>query len=211
MFEPRMCPILVSGGRDCWRPPHPDAPYGLCKEHWDKIADHHPDHEPLVKRPLLRCMFCGYLSVRELEGEGLQFCTDPLCGRVNFGLSSAELQELMDKRQAASDRLARARFEVVYYLRWGDRIKIGTSRNLPGRMQQIWHDELLAVEPGSYDLERKRHGEFAEHRIPNYREWFRAAPNLMFFINNLRATHGEPFAAFDRWRTHSTPAEGSVA
>lgn len=60
--------------------------------------------------------------------------------------------------------------EVVYYLRKGDRIKIGWSGNLKARMRALRPDELLAIEPGCLHQETARHHHVAlrltndEHR-----------------------------------------------
>jgi len=56
------------------------------------------------------------------------------------------------------------RVDVVYYLRYADRVKIGTSTNPRQRLAAIWHDELLAFERGGRALERERHRQFAELR-----------------------------------------------
>lgn len=84
---------------------------------------------------------------------------------------------------------------VVYYIRWGERIKIGTSKRLHERLRTLYHDEVLAAEPGSVKLERQRHQRFAEYRLPGQREWFTPAPALMFHINTVRdrfGTNGVP-------------------
>jgi hypothetical protein len=70
--------------------------------------------------------------------------------------------------------------EVVYYLRFGDRVKIGTTTSLTTRLADIPHDEVLATEPGGHQLERQRHRQF-EHlqiRMGTHREWFRLTPEL---------------------------------
>lgn len=73
---------------------------------------------------------------------------------------------------------------VVYYLRFADRVKIGTTQNLTKRLGVIPHDELLATEPGSAPLEARRHRQFAADRI--VREWFKMSPELMAHIEGLR-------------------------
>lgn len=60
---------------------------------------------------------------------------------------------------------------VVYYVRFGDRIKIGTTINLASRMTAIPHDEILATEVGGRDIEQRRHRQFGHCRI--HGEWFR--------------------------------------
>lgn len=89
--------------------------------------------------------------------------------------------------------------QVVYYLRFGDRIKIGTTTDLPQRLQALPHDELLAIEPGGMTLERTRHLQFADLRVT--REWFEAAPVLFSHAHELREKHGRPLSAWERWRS----------
>jgi hypothetical protein len=91
------------------------------------------------------------------------------------------------------------RVDVVYYLRYRDRIKIGTSRNPRQRLAAIWHDELLAFERGGRSLEQARHREFAHLREGG--EWFTSAPELLAHIDTL--DHDEPWHAYARWVAQS--------
>jgi hypothetical protein len=95
--------------------------------------------------------------------------------------------------------LPRTPVEVVYYLRYRERIKIGTSRNPKQRLAAIWHEELLAFERGGRPLEQARHREFAHLREGG--EWFTAAPELLAHIDGLRA--GDPWHAYARWVAES--------
>ena len=74
---------------------------------------------------------------------------------------------------------------LVYYIRFGDRIKIGTTTNLPGRLADIPHDELLATEPGGFLLEGYRHHQFAHLRLTG--EWFRADAALEKHIKAVQS------------------------
>jgi hypothetical protein len=73
---------------------------------------------------------------------------------------------------------------VVYYIRFGGRIKIGTTVSLPSRLSSIPCDEVLAIEPGGGDIETRRHTQFAEYHITG--EWFRPGLELMRHIGLLR-------------------------
>jgi hypothetical protein len=88
------------------------------------------------------------------------------------------------------------RVEVVYYLRYADRVKIGTSARPRQRLAAIRHDELLAFEPGGRQLEQRRHREFASLREGG--EWFTLTPELAAHIAALRS-RGEPWALYARW------------
>jgi hypothetical protein len=94
------------------------------------------------------------------------------------------------------------RSEVVYYMRFGNLIKIGTTGHLLARIRKLRPDELLAVEPGSYPLEKTRHREFARYQAEG--EYFYPAPVLMGHIRKVRARH-KP-----RSRRPKTPDGGQV-
>ncbi|MFS0865933.1 GIY-YIG nuclease family protein [Microbacterium sp. 179-B 1A2 NHS] len=89
------------------------------------------------------------------------------------------------------------RVEVVYYLRYAARVKIGTSSTPRSRLAAIRHDELLAFEPGGRTLEQQRHREFASLREGG--EWFTSAAPLTDHIAALQAVQRDPWAAYDRW------------
>lgn len=78
---------------------------------------------------------------------------------------------------------------IVYYLKFGDRIKIGTTTNLRKRLLDIPHDQVLAVEPGGLAMERRRHLQFRSHRISG--EWFTAGDDLMRHIKALQGNDAQ--------------------
>lgn len=82
-------------------------------------------------------------------------------------------------------------FSLVYYVAFGDRIKIGTTTDLNQRLQSIPHDELLAFERGGRALERKRHRQFAADLVPGQREWFHRSPELVAHIEGLSRGIGD--------------------
>lgn len=71
--------------------------------------------------------------------------------------------------------------EVVYYIRFGDRVKIGTTTHLRNRLSAIPHDEVMAVEAGGRGVEQARHRQFAKLRITG--EWFRYEGALKEFLD----------------------------
>ena len=74
---------------------------------------------------------------------------------------------------------------VVYYMRVGNRVKIGYSTNLASRIASVMPEEVLAVEPGGRMLEGVRHRQFADLRVT--REWFRHEGALVAHIEKLQA------------------------
>ena len=92
--------------------------------------------------------------------------------------------------------LARPVIEVVYYIRYDRRVKIGTSRRPRQRLASIRHEELLAFEPGGRAVEQARHREFADIREGG--EWFTLTPRLESHIAGLRTTT-DPWQLYARW------------
>lgn len=74
---------------------------------------------------------------------------------------------------------------VVYYMRLGNRCKIGYTNNLSRRMREIGPEELLVTEPGGSITEALRHVQFAHLRVVG--EWFRYEGSLIEHIDRLRA------------------------
>lgn len=86
--------------------------------------------------------------------------------------------------------------EVVYYLRYDRRVKIGTSRRPRQRLASIRYDELLAFERGGRSIEQQRHREYAAIREGG--EWFTLDAELRAHITRLRAV-GDPWQLYARW------------
>lgn len=76
--------------------------------------------------------------------------------------------------------------DVVYYIQFRDRIKIGTSTNLQRRMNGVVVESLLGFEFGDYRHERKRHKQFQQYRSYR-REWFDDCIQLRAHINDVCA------------------------
>ncbi len=88
------------------------------------------------------------------------------------------------------------RIDVVYYLRFDRRVKIGTSRRPRQRLASIRHDELLAFERGDRTLEQRRHREFATLREGG--EWFIFTAELEEHVARIRSA-GDPWHLYARW------------
>lgn len=82
---------------------------------------------------------------------------------------------------------------VVYFVRVGDRIKIGTTVNLKNRLRALTLSEknVAATQPGSRHEEADLHWRFRHLRLEG--EWFRAAPELLEYIATME--QGMPAAA----------------
>ncbi|MBF4562725.1 GIY-YIG nuclease family protein [Microbacterium sp. VKM Ac-2870] len=125
------------------------------------------------------CVLCGF-APPEVDADGIRRC--PVC-RWRLG-------------DSPDPDLPPPRVEVVYYLRWEQRIKIGTTRQPRQRLAAIWHQELLAFEPGGRTLERARHEQFAHLRAGG--EWFRADPELRAHAAAI-AGDVPPWHRYARW------------
>jgi hypothetical protein len=89
------------------------------------------------------------------------------------------------------------RIDVVYYLRFGDRVKIGTTFNPRQRFAALLHEEVLAFELGDRTVEQRRHVEFADDRLGTS-EWFALIPRLHAHIAAL-ADGRDPWHVHARW------------
>ncbi|MGP5931640.1 hypothetical protein [Corynebacterium glyciniphilum] len=129
---------------------------------------------------------CYYVAdYKELEALVM-----PEINRLNQELKEEEDRENRRRRYERAQRESVQKnegfrsYSVVYYLRFADRIKIGTTYCISGRMEALPWDEVLVMEPGSFKKESARHKQFADcHAM---QEWFFATPELMDHITGLR-------------------------
>jgi hypothetical protein len=153
---------------------------------------------------------CGLVPVRESAEWNLSLCGNHLEGFLatldvireaerareveNLALDEIHRESLqMRERWAAEDAARNERYasqSVVYYVRLGGCIKIGTTTNMKMRMNTLMPDEILATEPGTRELEQMRHKQFAGLRVRGER--FLADPELLSHIQMIRAHFGEP-------------------
>ena len=174
------CGALLPGGQRCGAPTNDAAGLGLCDIHLLAAYDWEARVVGLTDLLPSPCLACGSrLGVRYPSGWQCAVCE----WRVG------ELPEA-DARAP--------RVEVVYYLRFQDRIKIGTSANPRSRLGQLRFDELLAFEPGGRPVEQARHRQFAAHRFEGS-EWFHANPALAAHIGVLARGIQDPWDQYRRW------------
>lgn len=77
---------------------------------------------------------------------------------------------------------------VVYFIRNGNRVKIGYTKSMRGRLAQFgltWHQVALMLDGGA-QLEGSVHTHFASQRVEGT-EWFRLEPPLFAFIKHWRS------------------------
>nr|BFF11188.1 hypothetical protein GCM10025699_24910 [Microbacterium flavescens] len=167
----------------------PDAPVPLCEWHLAAASEwEHRRHgvTDILPSP---CALCG-------SRLGVSYPSGWLCAVCEWRHG-----DLVD------DELPTLRVDVVYYVRYDDRIKIGTSARPRQRLTAIWHDELLAFERGDRTVERRRHEQFAADRYPRT-EWFRRSSALEAHIGGLAAGVGDPWALHARWVSEAVARVG---
>jgi hypothetical protein len=82
---------------------------------------------------------------------------------------------------------------IVYFLKNGERVKIGTTTHLAARMTSLslrQSDVILALDGGRV-LEEQLHRRFHEHRIGRT-EWFNFSDEIKSFVNARRRPLGSP-------------------
>jgi hypothetical protein len=185
---PSGCVLPADDGRPCGRVLG-DAPFALCAAHVALVAEWSDalwGTTDLLPSP---CRACGSrLGVRYPSGWACAACE----WRVG---------DILD------DGLPPPRVDVVYYLRFRDRIKIGTTANPRQRLAKIWHDELLAFERGDRLVEYRRHVQFAGSRLDRS-EWFTVTPELEEHVRRLSAGVDDPWALYARWLGEAAALRG---
>lgn len=173
---------------DCGEPAATGALVALCADHLALAADSAASSgcEDVLPSPCPAC--ASRLGVRYPSGW--------LCAQC----------EWRHGEQADPD-LPPPRVDVVYYLRFDERIKIGTTANLRQRLAAIRHHELVALERGDRMRERMRHAQFARTRHAGT-EWFAPSPELAAHLESLRAGVDDPWLQLARWRSEAAALRG---
>lgn len=178
------CGFVSEDGADCGSPIVEGCPVNLCMEHLRDAYRFGRDNGVGLEDTTpgvagTKCPECGSENVRSLGKS--QICADCLH-------ESNLLMFLSTREQPKSSTISD--LPVVYYIRHRDRIKIGTSKNWSARIANFPHDELLALETGSYQRESLRHKQFAALRVKGS-EWFVAHPALVKAIQKIRQDNSQ--------------------
>lgn len=104
-----------------------------------------------------------------------------------------EKEDARAKREAAMRKLAGTREPgFLYYIRMDDLIKIGYAKDVTQRMRAYPPSaELLAMHPGTKQLEREMHDQFHAF-LRRGREWFAPHEQVMAHIATVRERFGDP-------------------
>lgn len=185
-MEPRARRCLAADG-SCRGVPD-DAPVALCELHlalaaeWAAREYGTPDVLPSP------CRACG-------SRLGVRYPSGWVCAVCEWRVG-----EVVDAE------LAPPRVDVVYYLRYGDRVKIGTTGNPRQRFAAILHEEVMAFERGGRPLEQRRHAEFADDRLGTS-EWFAFSTAIRGHVDDLGAG-GSPWDVYARWLSDAIARRG---
>jgi ribosomal protein S27E len=153
------------------------SPLNICAHHLKQAAELYASasgHETQT-RIRERCPDCNHMTLTATLAPPVVTCRN--CGHTH-AIATSDIPIRDTKIIETGD-------PVVYYIRFADRIKIGTTANLPNRLATLPHDEVLAVERGGRDVEKQRHQQFRQYRITPKGEWFRPGEHLMAHIAAL--------------------------
>ncbi len=156
------------------------SPFPLCPAHLAAVVDWAEGEFGVPDVLPAACTLCGSTL-------GVRYPSGWVCAACEWRLGDT-----------LDDGLPPPRVDVVYYIRFRDRIKIGTTANPRQRLSRLWHEELLAFEQGDRLVEHRRHQEFAASRLGRS-EWFSASPALEEHIDRLAAGVDDPWARYARW------------
>jgi hypothetical protein len=162
------------------------APLALCEMHYAIAADWQAHLDGVTDALPSPCRLCG-------SRLGVHYPSGWLCAVCEWRHGDVVDAEL-----------APPRVDIVYYLRYRDRVKIGTTANPRQRLAVIMHDEVLAFERGDRRLEQSRHRQFADERYDNT-EWFVLSARIVAHVDTLRG-RSDPWDALARWRSEAVAA-----
>ncbi|MFF2371986.1 GIY-YIG nuclease family protein [Agromyces sp. NPDC058110] len=184
----RTCGLLDPSGVACGAPAATPA-MALCAHHLLEAYDLVAAEVGVTDLAPAPCSACGCRV-------GVRYPSGWLCADCEWRLG-----------EAPDGELTPVRVEVVYYVRYRDQVKIGTSANPRQRLASIPHDEVLAFEPGGRRLEQRRHVQFADRRFAGT-EWFAKHAELDEHIEALALGVDDPWAQYDRWVSRRHAARG---
>lgn len=117
--------------------------------------------------------------------EVYEFAQDLVAQRWD-GAVREYVADLHDTFKPPRSVLKRPKQGYVYFVRLGDRVKIGYSENVPQRLAAVPHEEVLGVIPGTMDDEQGWHQLLADYRTVG--EWFRADDDVLAAIGRVVAS-----------------------
>jgi hypothetical protein len=181
-----ICGITLDDGSDCQADVMPDIGLNLCAGHLRRAYEVYRETGPrrrIEAEEFTLCPTCGETTMH--PGDAGRKCG--WCGyeTADFvGGDMLDIAAMVPNFRVENEKRVEKRVAVVYYIAFGDRIKIGTSVNLRKRLQELPFDKVLAIEPGGISVEHRRHEQFAHTRVRG--EWFEHSPQLLAHIESLQ-------------------------
>jgi hypothetical protein len=184
-----LCGVATGSGSVCAAPVAPGAPVNLCAHHL-AVAHDWVDREVGITDVLPSpCLACG-------SRLGVHYPSGWLCAICEWKVGDI-----------ADYEVSGVRVDVVYYIRFGDRIKIGTSASPRSRLAALGNNELLAFERGTREVEQRRHRQFAAYRFART-EWFEMHDELLHHINTLNPGGEDPWNQYKLWVSQKLALQG---
>lgn len=177
--------------------PHVQRPYVPTTADGDRITTRLNGIRGIEQIPIADPAFPSIVSVLlEMVTSGVKFGPETIAAAITMGRARSKAPKPEPKPPKPeptppSPRFVDAPGGWVYYIRRSSVIKIGTTTKLRARMRELMPDEVLALEPGSYQRENEMHQRFDHLRYGNT-EYFRPAPDLLAHIEAVTAEHGAP-------------------
>lgn len=165
-----------------------DAPLPLCETHLAIAADWGSRTQGVIDLLPSPCLACG-------SQVGIRYASGWVCTVCEWRYG-----------EVPDSDVASPRVDVVYYLRYGDRVKIGTTANPRQRFGAIWHEEVLAFERGDRRLEHRRHEQFAGDRFTGS-EWFHLTGAIAEHVD-IVAGRRDPWDLYARWMSEAAALAG---
>lgn len=182
------CVVPLEDGTACGGPAA-SSPFGLCPAHIALVLEWAGQEVGITDALPSACPACGSRT-------GVRYPSAWICAACEWRHGDMP-----------DGSLPQPRVDVVYYIRFRNRIKIGTTANPRQRLARLWHDDVLAFERGDRLLERRRHEQFSGQRIERS-EWFRTSPELERHVGELAAGVTDPWVRHARWLSEAVALRG---
>lgn len=167
--------IVVAGG---WKPPGCGDDENIEVNLLSELVDVDDPAFPEIMQVVLELRALELDLTEELVRHAIKL------GRKRCMVADQYWKRIRERHPLSHKTIDAAEKSLVYYMRIGNRVKIGVTTNLAERMKSIHPEELMAIEPGGYDLEQERHSQFCQLR--SHGEWFRLEEPLAGHIERLQ-------------------------
>lgn len=103
-----------------------------------------------------------------------------------------------DKRARRNAAHAKKMYDtsVVYFIRFRDAVKVGTTTDLSTRMNELPWEEIVGIAPGGIHAEVQHHRNLRPYRI--HGEWFELTDEVAAYIQRVNEDHATWYDAVFR-------------